>query len=221
MQVGNSHAASLNSILAASFAGADIAAAAAFHANRPGPPPPPPANGQIDTSIRNTHQTARAMHAPIPTIGDGEQAPQQRQAQQDRQPRLGDFLRPRLNMSPTAEAEVFGSEDMLNDNLNNDLAQRRGRFSRSKLLDVLGTMQKGSNGVREIHVAPVYDFELKADGELYAMPFDDATPPPSGNPVYFDIESKMSESIQSRASYLYSFNHMLVDSQNATLDFTS
>ncbi len=81
---------------------------------------------------------------------------------------LSDFLRSKLSMAPADEAAIYGSDAFRNDALNNEQAQRRARL---QLADFGVRAQesqhfRAANGLGD---APVYEYEVGPDGELYAV----------------------------------------------------
>lgn len=240
MQVGSAYNPALNSLLAASFAQADIASAAraTYFAglSRSQSESVDTQSADIDHRINDnkrridqsnadgttgtTNATEDATQKPL-----GNNAASQAQVYLlNQQLRLSDFQRAKVALSASDEASIFGSEDMLADNQNSDQAQRRSRFGQSNVFQfTYSTDVSGDGSVSTLNVAPQYDLELSQNGEILDFnPREDVSlGKPMAMPLIKDIDVTMGQSIQGKVAALYASNYSAVESQGAYYSMVS
>lgn len=89
--------------------------------------------------------------------------------------RLNNIITPRAQLSPADEAFIYGSNDYLNETRISNEAQARAKF---QLYDAAVRAQEGQpfESAFGLSSSPDYDFEVGADGELYAANSQSNTP---------------------------------------------
>ncbi len=82
--------------------------------------------------------------------------------------RLNDILNPRAQLSPADEANIYGSDDYLEETLKSNETQARAKL---QLYDLAVRAQEGQHfrAAFGLGSAPEYDYEVGPDGELYAV----------------------------------------------------
>jgi hypothetical protein len=85
-----------------------------------------------------------------------------------REAKPGDFAPVKAQLSPSDEATVFGSEEFLNEIAQSDEAARRDRLQLADF-SVRAQERQHYNAAAGLGSAPVYDYEVGPDGELYAV----------------------------------------------------
>jgi|GEM_PF-5300198 len=224
MQVGSAHNAALNSLLAASFAETEFASAArAFYISNLARNNKAQMEQRIaETDAARTNRSTEATQELFRTKRVTETAEQVRVYYHQQALTLGDFQRVKVALSAADEAEIFGSDDMVGDDLAGDVAQRRNRFSRSNFFQFLGTANQ-DNAATTLGAAPQYDLDLSLDGEILELnPRPDFTASkPMEMPLIKDIQTMMGQSIQSKVAALYAANHTIIESQGAFYSMVS
>lgn len=224
MQVGSAHNAALNSLLAASFAEAEFASAArAFYISNLARTNKAQMEQRIsEADTARTNRSAQATQELFRTQRVAETPEQVRVIYPQTTLTLGDFQRARFTLSAADEAEIFGSDDMIGDNLAGDVAQRRSRFSQSNFFQYLG-MANQPDVATTLGAAPQYDLDLSLDGEILELnPRTDFTlGKPMEMPLIKDAQTAMGQSIQGRVAALYAANYSRVESQGAYYSMVS
>lgn len=174
------------------------------------------------SGIRRASGVRQTAAARTDNADTNTQAPASRYRAQPKS--LGDYLRSRAQLSPSEEAAVFGSPDVLEDPLNNDQAQRR---SRQKIASPFASAQNPapSSLAYGIDTPSYYDLEIGPDGGHYPAQsdagygFDGSAQGDAASNL--QPQPPVARNTQSRAAGLYASTYHITELETPLFSFAA